>query len=138
MKEVTRSCVFLGACQTGSQRRRRLQSHPDTEPSCAPGEQGLLQLCVQVLGCCCVLCAEPGWGSCAVTGTPSLGLTGSSTADGLSKAAAKSCRSFPPKRWGNSSSRLTVLLQVTFLKKHTNKIMVGCSLTGLKRFLVIH
>lgn len=45
---------------------------------------------------------------------------------------------FCPQRWGNSPFRLTVLLQVTFLKKHSNKIMVGWSLTGFKMFLVIH
>lgn len=44
---------------------------------------------------------------------------------------------FPP-RWGNSPFRLTVLLQATFLKKHSNKIMVGWSLAGFEMFLVIH
>lgn len=56
----------------------------------------------------------------------------------VQQASAKSCKSFFSKRWGNSPFRLTILLQVTFLKKHADKIMVDWSLTGFKMFLVIH
>lgn len=92
-------------------------------------------------GKCCVFraSAADGPAGCAAAqrDLERLGETGGRSLMKFSKGSATFCKSFFPKRWGNNPFRLTVLLQVTFLKKHTNKIMVGWSLTGFKMFLII-